>query len=69
MSYIRNDIWYCPGCGEFFDEATGKLVEVPYLDMPAEFAMRVMSDRQRKSKTCHAGKRVKKRTRPKNGFG
>lgn len=68
MSYIRNDIYYCPGCGEFFDDQTDKLVQIPYSDIPADFAVRVMSDRQKQFKTCHAQRRAKKRSRPKNGF-
>ena len=50
MNYIRDDIYICPGCGQFFDEKTDKLVEVAYSDMPAEFALEVMQIRQRKSK-------------------
>lgn len=70
MSYIRNDIYYCRGCGQFFDDLTDKLVEVSYTEMPAEFALEVMKDRQKASKVCHSQKRAKRRSRPQNrGFG
>lgn len=70
MSYIRDDIYYCSGCGQFFDNKTDRQVEVSYTEMPADFALEVMKDRQNVSKACHTQKRAKKRSRPQNrGFG
>lgn len=69
MTYTRDDIYYCPGCGQFFDEATDQRVEVPYSEMPAEFALQVMNARKKRpSKSCHTKRSVKKSPKPKNGF-
>ena len=57
--YIRDDIYYCKGCGQFFDLVTDKLIEVPYSEMPADFALRVMNDRQQPFKPCHTRRRGK----------
>lgn len=67
MNYIRHDIYICPDCGFFFDDRTNKLVDVPYSDMPAEFALEVMQIRQRKSKCGHKSKVRKAKPRGK-GF-
>jgi len=68
VDYIRDDIYYCPGCGRFFDELTDKLVEVPYTEMPADFALQVMSDRQQPFKPCHTRRRRKAQRKPGKGF-
>lgn len=68
ITYLRDDIYYCPGCGEFFDELTDKLVEVPYTEMPADFALEVMSVRQRPFRSCHAKRRVKRVKKTWRGF-
>lgn len=65
--YLRSDIYYCPGCGQFFSEVTDQLVEVPLHEMPADFALQVMKDRQ-KSFSCHAPRSTKRRPKPKRGF-
>ncbi len=59
MEYIRDDIYFCEGCGQFFDIETDKLVEVPYWEMPAQWALTVMEIRKRKIKPCHVAKRSK----------
>jgi hypothetical protein len=66
-TYTRDDIYYCAGCGEFFDLQTNERVEVPYTEMPAKFAMKVMSDRQRPFKPCHTRRRSSSRKKTK-GF-
>lgn len=68
-TYIRDDIYYCPGCGQFFDEITDKLVDVPYSEMPADFALQVMDDRQKASKGCHRQKRKRPKKDQGKGFG
>ena len=59
MEFYRTmDVYYCSDCGQFFDEL-GNVVRIPYTDMPAMFAIEVMSDRT-KHGWCHP--RGRKRT-------
>ena len=53
MECNRTDIYYCPNCGYFFDKETNNLFDVAYTEMPASFALQVMSNRQSKFRTCH----------------
>lgn len=69
LGYIREDIYYCSGCAQFFDELTDKLVEVSYKEMPTDFAEQVKRDRQRKSKCGHSRRKPKWKKPPANGFG
>jgi hypothetical protein len=43
--YQRNDICFCHCCYQFFDNKTRQKVDVPYHEMPAEFAMELMIKR------------------------
>ncbi len=69
MNYIRNDIYYCKGCGQFFDELTDEQVEIAYSEMPADFAIQVMSDRQLSRGFCHPRWRKRKPKKTWKGFG
>lgn len=69
MNYTRNDIYYCSDCGQFFKELTDEQVEVPYTEMPADFALKVMNDRKRPSSRCHGAKRERKPKQQGKGFG
>lgn len=69
MKYIRDDIYYCSKCGQFYDRKTHVLVHVPYTEMPAEFALKVMSDRQQPFRPCHAKRRANKARKDNQGFG
>jgi hypothetical protein len=53
MESNRTDIYYCPNCGYFFDRETGNLFDIAYTEMPAEFAIQVMSDRSIRFRVCH----------------
>lgn len=53
MEINRIDIYYCSNCGYFFDRETDKLFDVSYTEIPAEFALKVMSDRSVRFRTCH----------------
>jgi hypothetical protein len=68
MAYIREDIYYCSGCGQFFDELTDKRLEISYAEMPAEFAIQVMSDRQMSRGFCHPRWRNRKPRKTGRGF-
>lgn len=68
-NYIRNDIYYCSDCGQFYKELTDQQVEVPYSEMPAEFALKVMNHRKRPSNRCHGIKRKPKPKQQGKGFG
>lgn len=69
MTYMRDDIYYCPDCGQFFDEQTQKLIEVLYTEMPTDFAGRVMQDRKNPSNKCHSQQRRRKGSNAKSkGF-
>jgi hypothetical protein len=50
--YSNIDIYYCNGCGQFFNEL-GRVIEIPYTEMPARFAIQVMDDRQKLVGWCH----------------
>lgn len=67
--YIREDIYYCSKCGHFYDIKTDRLVDVPYTEMTAEFAMKVMRDRQVPFRPCHARNRARKARKTDKGFG
>lgn len=67
--YICNDIYYCSKCGHFYDIKTDQLVDVSYTEMPAEFALKVMRDRQVPFRPCHAKRRANKAKRVDKGFG
>ncbi len=69
MEYQRDDIYLCPGCGQFYDIDTDKLVEIPYWDMPASFALEVMSIRKKQFNPCHARRRSKFTKVRGQGFG
>ena len=43
--YSRDDIYYCPCCGLFYDIKTHSEVQVPFEELPIEFAIQVMRDR------------------------
>ncbi len=66
MESNRNDIYYCAGCGYFFDIETSDLFEISYTEMPATFALQVMNDRQVKARTCHMKARKKLYIKPKS---
>jgi hypothetical protein len=68
VTYLRDDIYYCSGCGEFFDDLTNKLVDVPYSEMPADFALEVMKVRQRQFRICHIKRRSAQPRRKPKGF-
>lgn len=68
MSYLRDDIYICPECGQFFDCLSDVLVEVPYSEMPADFAIEVMSIRKKPSACRHKVRRSKK-SKPGKGKG
>ena len=68
ITYLRDDIYYCPGCGEFFDEVTDKLVDVPYTEIPADFALEVMATRKRPFRSCHVRRGVKRVKKTWRGF-
>jgi hypothetical protein len=53
METNRAELWYCSGCGYFFDTKENKIFDISYTEMSADFALQVMSDRQRKFRTCH----------------
>ncbi len=42
---VRNDIEFCSCCGNFYSLVTGRVVDVPYTEMPAEVAIYVMGVR------------------------
>lgn len=44
-NYQRNDIEFCCCCGKFYSLVTGRVVDVPYTEMPAEVALYVMGIR------------------------
>jgi hypothetical protein len=65
--YQRDDIYYCMCCGQFRDIKTHSEIHVPFEELPVEFAIQVMSDRQKSGKGSH-----KTRPKPKRsskGFG
>lgn len=66
--YIRDDIYYCSCCGDFYNRYTHLRMEVPYTQMPADFALKVMEDRQKLSDKAQA-RRKDKQDRKAKGFG
>jgi len=64
--YNDADIYYCECCGEFYERQTHLTVNVPLTELSADFAIEVMTARQKSYKG-----RQKKRTAPKSrkGFG
>ena len=67
MMYLRNDIYYCSGCGQFHNRADDEKIHVAYTDMPANFALRVMGDRSGSFKPTE--RQARKKQRKKRGFG
>lgn len=69
--YERDDIFYCPGCGNFFDIATEKQVEVDLNTLSdRNFVASVMRDRKKAKRCTHLKKaRPNKQASPKRGFG
>jgi hypothetical protein len=64
MKYLRDDIYLCVCCYQFFKVKTHEKVNVPYTEMPAELAMELMIKRAvfANSKTNRQGhERSKKR--------
>lgn len=43
--YQRDDIYLCLDCYNFHDCKTGKIVDVPYSEMPAKLAIELMKRR------------------------
>ena len=62
--YQRKDIYFCLSCGHFHDSITDKQVNIPYTDMPADFALAVMYHRQ----WVHDIKRKRRKTGKGKGF-
>jgi hypothetical protein len=60
MRYRINKAYYCSDCGLFYSRSSHLLVEVPYTEMPAEFALKVMEDRQKTFKPCYPKYKVHK---------
>jgi hypothetical protein len=46
FKYLREDVYFCYGCGFFHERESAKKVDIPYTDMPADFALHVMDVRQ-----------------------
>lgn len=65
--YSRDDIYYCPCCGLFYDIKTHSEVQVPFEELPIEFAIQVMTDRQKAGQGKHKSRRKPKRST--KGFG
>lgn len=71
MMFEREDLYFCEGCGQFFDDQTDEIVEVPLWEIPADFALAVMYARRRRFQFCHIQKclraaRVKNKKRRKS---
>lgn len=49
--YMRDDIYLCFCCYQFFKMKTHEKVDVPYYQMPAELAMELMIKRATFSKS------------------
>lgn len=43
--FRKPSIYFCSCCNQFYNELTGKQVDIPYSEMPADFAMMVMMKR------------------------
>ena len=59
METNRAELCYCPGCGYFFDTKENKILDIAYTEMSADFALQVMSDRQKQFRPCHISYRNK----------
>lgn len=46
VKYLRDDIYFCDCCAQFYDCVTHKVVDVKYDEMPAEVALNLMCYRQ-----------------------
>ncbi len=57
--YSSIKIYYCNECGQFFNEL-GRVIDIPYTEMPASFAIQVMDDRQKSVAWCHPRWRKRK---------
>lgn len=71
MQFVRDDIYFCKGCGRFFDNQTDEVVEIALHLMPAETALTVLHARRQKFQFCHIQKclraeRVKNKKRRKS---
>lgn len=53
METNRAELCYCNGCGYFFDPKENKILDIAYTEISADFALQVMSDRQKKFRLCH----------------
>lgn len=63
--HLSADLYYCECCAEFYQRETHKRVDVGLHEIPADFALEVMTDRQQ-----NAARKLRReqRRRPK-GFG
>ena len=43
--YLRDDVYFCPGCGQFHKYHGDEVVNISYRDMPGKFAIEVMITR------------------------
>jgi hypothetical protein len=46
IRFLRDDIYFCYGCGYFHHSNDDKKLDIPYHEMPASFAIHVMEVRQ-----------------------
>lgn len=60
--YLRDDIYFCDCCAQFFDIKIDQPVDVPYSEMPAEFAVDLMQYRATLGNKQHKKKRKKRRS-------
>jgi hypothetical protein len=72
--YIRDDIYYCDCCGQFYDIKTDRRVELnldDYAESVPGFVRKVMADRERiasqPNRTTHVMRRRKSKSS--RGFG
>lgn len=74
MNYVRDDIYYCGCCAQFYDIQTDELVELnleDYAQAAPGFIRKVMADRERIASQPNRRPHVMKRRKPKSskGFG
>ena len=60
----RADLYYCECCGVFYDRQTHETVAVGLHEIPADFALEVMADRQQNA----ARKQRREERRQSKGF-
>ena len=60
-TYLMDDVYYCPCCGEFYDIKTHALVTVDLSTIPAVFALEVMNDRQAATRKPHGTVKIRRR--------